>query len=78
MANVLGNYDRSEDRQRIPSPPPPTPEQIAAAERARLAGQRASQLLEIESPTGERINIAPADLPTWRGRGWRVVLPEGD
>lgn len=76
MANVLGNYDRSEGRPRIPKPPPPTAEQVAAEERTRLAMQRGSQILEIESPTGERINIAPADLPGWRERGWRVVLPE--
>lgn len=76
MANDLGNYDRSEGRRRLAEPPPLTAEQIAAEERNRLAMQRRSQIVEIESPTGERINIAPADLPGWRARGWRVVLPE--
>ena len=77
MANRLGNYDTSRSREPVPFTPDPTPEQIAAEERARLVAQRRSQLIEIESPTGERINVAPADLGNWRERGWRVA-PEAD
>lgn len=77
MANRLGNYDTSRSRDPVPFTPDPTPEQIAAEERARLAGQRRTQIIKIESPTGEQIHVAPADLANWRARGWRVA-PEGD
>lgn len=51
-----------------------SPEQQARDAAVQLAGRNRAVIVEIESPNGDRINVQPCDLPTWKERGWHVVL----